>query len=114
MSAGPPPGTIPFGSNANCTLDICPAEWSIYTYRPSLPANITLLALFGAICLIHTYLGWRWKAWGFMIGILVGCAGEITGYYGRIMLYDNPFSFNGFIINIGKQNTPCFVIVSEG
>lgn len=98
----PPPGVITFGSDATCDLDSCPVEWSIYQYRPSLPANITLLALFGVIGVAHSYLGFRWRSWGFMGGILFGCLSEIIGYGGRIMLYYNPFSWEGFMIQISE------------
>lgn len=102
MSKLPPPGLVTFGGDSPCTLDTCPAEWSIYGYRPSLPANVVFLALFGVIGLGHTYLGIRWKSWGFMTGMLLGCISEIIGYIGRLMLWNNPFSFNAFIIQIGK------------
>ncbi|CAG9948029.1 unnamed protein product [Clonostachys rosea f. rosea IK726] len=100
MSRQLPPGTIIFGPDATCTLDTCPVDWSIYSYRPSLPGNATLLALFGVVGIIHTYLGIRWKSWGFMVGMQLGCISEIIGYIGRIMLYNNPWSFIGFMIQI--------------
>jgi hypothetical protein len=93
---------IPKGADANCTLSVCPVEESLLAYRPWPAANATFAAYFGAIALVHIYLGWRWKTWGFMVGMLLGCASEIIGYIGRIMLYNNPFSFQGFLINIGK------------
>ncbi|KAL7915563.1 RTA1 like domain-containing protein [Trichoderma velutinum] len=94
------PVLIAFGSDENCTLSTCPVEESILSYRPSLPANVIFAACFGAIALVHVYLGWRWKSWGFMIGMILGCTSEIIGYIGRIMLWQNPFSFPGFMIDI--------------
>lgn len=35
--------------------------------------------------------------------IVAGCALEIAGYVGRIMLHDNPFDFNAFLVNLGKS-----------
>lgn len=102
MSRELPEGVIAFGPDATCTLDTCPIEWSIYQYRPDLAANITLLALFGVIGAVHVVLGWRWKSWGFMIGMLLGSISEIVGYAGRILFYYDPFSFNAFMIQIGK------------
>jgi hypothetical protein len=96
------PVLIAFGSDANCTLSTCPVEESILSYRPWLAANVIFAAFFGTIALIHVYLGWRWKSWGFMIGMILGCASEVIGYIGRIMLWQNPFSFPGFMIDIGK------------
>lgn len=37
-----------------------------------------------------------------MVGMQLGCISEIIGYIGRIMLYNNPWSFIGFMIQIGK------------
>ncbi|KAL7792537.1 RTA1 like domain-containing protein [Trichoderma ceciliae] len=100
MSQDIPPGTITFGSDTTCTLDNCPAEWSIYGYRPSLAANVVFAALFAITGIVHFYLGFRWRTWGFTIPMLIGCMTEIIGYVGRILLWDNPFSFNAFMIQI--------------
>ncbi|KAF4982340.1 hypothetical protein FZEAL_2016 [Fusarium zealandicum] len=89
-----------FGADSPCDLDTCPIEWSIYSFRPSFAANITFIALFGAIGLVHAYLGIRWRSWGFMAGMLMGCISEVIGYVGRVMMYNNPFSFNAFMIQI--------------
>ena len=104
MSGRPPPGLKTFGGSTPCNLDTCPVEWSIYGFRPSLAANITFLVLFGIVGIVHTYLGWRWKSWGFMSGMILGCLSELIGYVGRILLWSNPFSFNGFMIQIGKDD----------
>ncbi|KAK5995475.1 Efflux pump himE [Cladobotryum mycophilum] len=96
----PPFNVITFGPNANCTLDICPVEWSVYQYRPSLAANITFLTLFGIAMLIHIFLGFRWRSWGFMGFMIFGCVVEMGGYAGRIILYNNPWSFGGFMTQI--------------
>ncbi|KAH6606814.1 rta1 like family [Trichoderma cornu-damae] len=101
MAGDPPPGTITFGSDATCNLDTCPVEWSIYGYRPSLAANVVFAVLFGLAFLAHLHLGFRWRSWGFTVPVLLGCVTEIIGYVGRILLWSNPFSFNGFIIQIG-------------
>ncbi|KAF4995796.1 hypothetical protein FDECE_12683 [Fusarium decemcellulare] len=89
-----------FGSDSPCTLDNCLVEWSILGYRPSLAANIVFIALFGILGVVHAYLGFRWKSWGFMAGMLFGCVSEVVGYVGRVMMWDNPFSFNAFMIQI--------------
>ncbi|KAF7556927.1 hypothetical protein G7Z17_g1020 [Cylindrodendrum hubeiense] len=89
-----------FSSENLCTLDVCPLSWTMYTYLPSLPANIVFVVLFSLIGVAHGYLGYRWKSWGFMGGMIAGCAAEILGYAGRIMLHSNPFSYEGFLIQI--------------
>ncbi|RGP75554.1 rta1 like family [Fusarium sporotrichioides] len=89
-----------FGSDSPCDLDTCPIDWSLYGYRPSLAANIVFVVLFSLIGIVHVYLGIRWKSWGFMTGMLLGCISEVIGYVGRIMMWYNPFSFNAFMIQI--------------
>ncbi|OBR04789.1 Parasitic phase-specific protein PSP-1 [Colletotrichum higginsianum IMI 349063] len=104
MSTGLPPGVLPnvkiFGPGANCTLDICPVEMSVYGYRPDLAANITFLALYLISAAIHVYLGFRWKTWFFMICMVFGAANAVLGYAGRIVMYYNPFNFAAFMVQI--------------
>lgn len=95
-----PNGLTVFGPGANCTLALCPVEWSVYQYRPNLAANVVFLILFALAMLIHIYLGIRWKSWFFMSFMIMGCMVEIIGYVGRIIMHDNPFSFPGFMIQI--------------
>ncbi|KAJ3533146.1 hypothetical protein NM208_g8121 [Fusarium decemcellulare] len=95
-----PDGLIVFGPDANCTLDLCPIEWSVYQYRPSLPANIIFIILYAIAMGVHIFLGIRWKSWFYMIFMILGCFFEIIGYIGRLLLYNNPFSFPGFMIQI--------------
>ena len=106
QTAGSPYGELQyvkvFGPNANCTLDICPVEMSVYGYRPSLAANFTFLGLYVLSALVHTYLGFRWKSYSFMAFMIVGAINAVVGYAGRIMLYYNPFNFTAFMIQISK------------
>lgn len=107
MSTGLPPGVppaarfaIPFGPAANCTLDICPIEWSVYGYRPSLGANGAFIALYAIAFIIHTYLAFRWRKWFFSAAMQVCCLNGILGYAARIGMYYNPFSFSWFMMQI--------------
>ncbi|CAM1502405.1 Fc.00g043890.m01.CDS01 [Cosmosporella sp. VM-42] len=95
-----PNGLIAFGPNANCTLDICPVEWSILRYQPIIAAQAVFIGVFGLSLLIHCYQGWQSKTWGFAASMLSGCILEIVGYVGRLIVHDNPFSFNGFLMQI--------------
>ncbi|KIW18800.1 hypothetical protein PV08_03089 [Exophiala spinifera] len=88
------------GSNANCTISVCPVELSIYGYRPSLPLSISLIALYGVCGFVQIALGWRYKTWGYMSAMLLGCIDEILGYVGRILMYKNPWNHGGFIMQI--------------
>ncbi|KAM0345936.1 hypothetical protein ACHAPU_005989 [Fusarium lateritium] len=63
MSGTPPNGLIVFGPDANCTLELCPVEWSVYKYRPSLAANITFIVLYAIAMITHIFLGIRWRQW---------------------------------------------------
>lgn len=99
---GLPPDVIVFGPDGNCTLAICPVEYSIYGYRPSLAANITFIVLYGISFALHLFLGLRWATPRFMFPMLLGAANAILGYSGRVMLWYNPFSFPGFMIQIGR------------
>ncbi|KAI5860546.1 RTA1-domain-containing protein [Durotheca rogersii] len=91
---------IPYGPDATCTLELCPIEWSVLQYRPDLAANIIFLCLFFVLLVVHVVLGFRWRSWWFMGWVVCGNINEIIGYGGRIMLYLNPFSFAGFMIQI--------------
>jgi hypothetical protein len=91
------------GDGANCTVSACPIEMSVYGYRPSLPFSSTIIALYGLCMAAQIYLGIRYKKWSFMVAMILGCIGEIIGYVGRILYYQNPWAGPGFIIQIGKS-----------
>ncbi|OLN96108.1 Sphingoid long-chain base transporter RSB1-like protein 6 [Colletotrichum chlorophyti] len=95
-----PNGYKSFGPKANCTLEVCPLEASLLQYQPSIPVNGTFIALFSVAMIIHAFQGFRSKHWGFMASMIGGCLLEIIGYVGRLILYENPFSFGGFLLQI--------------
>lgn len=95
-----PNGLISFGPDANCTLDTCPLEASILRYQPSIPANAVFAGVFGLSLIIHAFQGIRMRTWGFMASMIAGCILEIIGYVGRFIIHDNPFDFNGFLMQI--------------
>ena len=100
MSQELPDDLVVFGPDANCTLDLCPIEWSVYRYRPSLAANITFIVLYAIAMGTHLVLGIKWKQWFYMSFMMIGCLFEIIGYIGRIIMYNNPFNFGGFMVQI--------------
>jgi hypothetical protein len=105
-----PNGLIAFGPQANCTLELCPIEWSILKYQPSQAASGVFIGIFGLTLLLHAAQGiWR-RTWGFMVCMVCGCILEIAGYVGRLLIHNNPFDFNGFIMQIGWYH----VVVSRG
>ncbi|EFQ32772.1 parasitic phase-specific protein PSP-1 [Colletotrichum graminicola M1.001] len=95
-----PDGLVAFGPEANCTLELCPLEWSILRYQPSIPASGVFIAFFALALIVHAVQGIRWKTWGFTASMVCGCVLEIVGYVGRLIIHDNPFDFNGFLIQI--------------
>jgi hypothetical protein len=97
-----PPYVVVFGPRANCTLEICPVEISVYGYRPSLAANVSFIALFTVSALIHTYLGIRWKQWWYMACMDIGAVNAVIGYAGRVMMWYNPFNFAAFMMQISE------------
>lgn len=97
-----PDGLIAFGPMANCTLALCPVEWSVFQYQPSLAANAIFIAIFGVLMVAHLVQGVWYKAWSYMGCIVAGCILQIIGYGGRIMLHDNPFDFNAFLMQISE------------
>ena len=107
-----PDNWITYGPDENCDLNLCPVNASIFKYRPSLAANSVFIALFGVSLLIHLYQGIRWRTWAFMTAMFLGCVCEMVGYGGRILMWKNPFSFPGFIAQIGEF--PCFAYLSIG
>lgn len=92
------------GEEANCTISVCPIELSVYGYRPSLPFSAALLALYGLAIAVHVFLGVRYKKWGFMTAMVLGCVTEMIGYAGRILYNQNPWAEAGFIIQIGTSS----------
>ena len=101
-----PNGLISYGPDANCTLtgpDTCPVSASVYEYRPTVPGNSVFIALFAIVLIIQMIQGIKWRTWPFTTLMVIGCISEIIGYAGRLMLYYNPFSFNGFLMQISKS-----------
>jgi hypothetical protein len=97
-----PGGLIPFGPHANCTLELCPLEWSVLQYRPSLAANAGFIAIFSMLLLAHMFQGCYYRTIWHMLAMVTGCALQIVGYAGRVLLYGDPFYFPAFILQISE------------
>lgn len=98
---------IPFGPMANCTLDLCNLEWSVFRYLPNIPANATFITLFSLLLVVHVVQGVWYKTWTYVACMAAGCGLELAGYAGRFMLHDNPFDFKAFLVNLGKHSPEC-------
>ncbi|KAL4744414.1 hypothetical protein BDW72DRAFT_188584 [Aspergillus terricola var. indicus] len=80
-----------------CTLDTCPLSMASFEYIPKLWAQILFMALFGLAFFVHLFLGIRYKTYTFMVAMVLGLAGEVVGYGGRVSLHDNPFNDDAFL-----------------
>jgi hypothetical protein len=85
-----------------CSLTTCDLTLATFDYRASLGGNSFYAAIFGIYLIMNIYLGIRHKTWGYMTAMTVGLTGEIIGYVGRILLWQNPFdpTGNNFLIYI--------------
>lgn len=92
----------PFGPDANCTLDICCPEFSVYAYIPGMASNAAFLAVFAVAMLFHVLVGLIWNQWWFMCCMVAGCVDEILGYAGRVWMNQDLWSFNAFMIQVGE------------
>lgn len=100
-----PDNWVVYGPDANCTLALCPASVGVYQYRPSIAANVVFLLLFAIAMIIHAAQGLKYRTFTFGSLMVIGCISEILGYGGRILLWQNPFSFNGFLLQISESGS---------
>jgi hypothetical protein len=87
-----------FDNNVICTLQTCPLACAQVTYVPSLGGNVTYLVIIAFLAIAHLILGIKYKTWGFVVGMTCGLFLEVIGYIGRILLHNNPFDFNAFLM----------------
>lgn len=97
---GLPPYIVVFGPSGNCTLDLCPVQYSVYGYRPNLAANVIFTLLFSIAFFVHLWMGIKGKNWFFMAMMLVGTFSAVLGYIARCLMYNNPFNFVTFMIQL--------------
>ncbi|CEJ60772.1 hypothetical protein PMG11_09334 [Penicillium brasilianum] len=81
-----------------CTLKTCPIEWGYVHYQPSIGGNAVMLAAFGLLTAPALYLGITHKVKLFTFCFVMGLLGEIIGYIGRLLLHNDPFSKDYFLI----------------
>ncbi|PGH15839.1 hypothetical protein AJ79_02220 [Helicocarpus griseus UAMH5409] len=79
---------------------LCPVEATTLGYYPNLGANAFFCACFGLFFLVAFVIGVWKKTWTFTFAVTGGCALECLGYGGRIMLHQNPWSQEGFKLQI--------------
>lgn len=83
----------------------CPVEWTTYGYYPNLGGNIFLLVLFAICFFAQLVIGWKTKVRAFAIVVAIGCGLESIGYGGRLMMNENPWTSDGF-----KMQVCCLIL----
>jgi hypothetical protein len=83
-----------------CTIGHCPLGWATIKYRPSIPGNVIYMLCFFVLFAAQLFYGIRKKTWTYMGALLVGIFAEAIGYIGRIMLNQNPYSMNNFLMYV--------------
>lgn len=85
-------------SNVPCTQENCCLAQSSSLYLPiwggKLFSNIHLAVL----CLPPIWLSIRYRERGYAIGMLIGLILEAVGYAGCVMLQNDPFNSNAFLV----------------
>lgn len=101
-------------SSDDCTYATCSVqEDGQIEYIPTLAGNAIYAGIFGLLLLAQTIIGVRSKTWGFLVGMACGIILEIIGYIGRVLLNDNVFEQNYFIIYlVGLTIGPAFLAAS--
>jgi hypothetical protein len=78
----------------------CPVSATLYGYYPNLGANAFFAALFGLLLVAQLIIGTWTRTWTFMLAVGLGIFGEMTGYIGRLIMHQNPWSDAGFEMQI--------------
>ncbi|KAJ5741784.1 RTA1 like protein-domain-containing protein [Penicillium manginii] len=81
-----------------CTLDTCPIDLAYINYQPNLGANILFLAIFAFFLAGQLVVGSWFRTWTYMGAMSAGLILEVLGYVGRVMMHNNPFDFNAFLL----------------
>jgi hypothetical protein len=87
-----------------CKVGECPVEWATIQYRPTMAGNIVYLLFFLALLGGQLFYGIRNKTWSYMGAVSTGVLLEIIGYIGRLMLHQNPFIMNNFLVYVLLQD----------
>jgi hypothetical protein len=82
----------------DCTLQTCPLSDGYIQYQPNMGGNIFYIAVFAVLLVGQLASGIKFRTWSFMVPMVVGLILEVLGYLGRILLHNNPFDFNAFLL----------------
>lgn len=78
----------------------CPVSGTLYGYAPNLGANAFFAALFAILLIAQIIIGSWTRTWTYMLAVGLGVFGEMTGYIGRLIMHNNPWSNGGFEMQI--------------
>lgn len=78
----------------------CPLSSTVYQYQPSLGANAFFLAFFALCAILQLLFGLKYRTWTFLVALVLGSACEAIGYIGRVMLHFDPWTRQGFELQI--------------
>ena len=81
-----------------CTLDTCPKSYAVLQYVPSLGGNAFFLTWFIAIVIAQSVIGIYKRTWTFFAAMIGGCVLEVIGYAARVLMHENIFNFNWFLM----------------
>ncbi|KAF8860528.1 putative RTA1 domain protein [Acephala macrosclerotiorum] len=87
--------TILQNHDALCNSTLCDLTLAHFDYIPSLGGNAFYAGVFGIYILLNLFFGTRYRTWGYMAAMFFGLSGEVVGYTGRLLLYQNPFDPTG-------------------
>jgi hypothetical protein len=83
-----------------CTLDTCCLAQSSFLYRPDFGGNLFFCIFFGVFIIPQFGLSIWKRTWGFGVGMISGLVLEIVGYAARLILHNNSFDNNGFLMYV--------------
>lgn len=81
-----------------CKVGTCSLDMAIITYQPIFAGNTIYGVCFIVLLFMQLFFGIRKKTWTYMSAVCLGLFGEIVGYGGRLMLNNNPFDMNNFLV----------------
>ncbi|RDW91759.1 putative RTA1 protein [Coleophoma crateriformis] len=93
---------MPQNSYSSCiaVTPECPVSATLYGYAPNLGGNAFFAALFAVLLIAQVVIGSLTRTWTFMLAVGLGLFGEMVGYIGRLIMYNNAWSETGFEIQI--------------
>ncbi|KAI5205408.1 putative RTA1 domain protein [Aureobasidium subglaciale] len=85
-------------SKDDCKLGVCSLDYAQIEYVPTFAGNLAYLIVFAVFLPAQIGLVWKYRTWGYFVGMFCGILLEILGYVARVLLHDNPFDFDQFVL----------------